>query len=42
MLGIEGREAPELSPTSLSDQDLEGDVLREWMIANSAEILVWR
>lgn len=39
MLRIEGREASELSPTSLSDQGLEEDDLREWVIANSAEIL---
>lgn len=39
MLRIEGRDATELHPTRFSDQDLQEDDLREWIIDNPAEIL---
>jgi len=39
MLRIEGREATELHPTQFSDQDLQEDDLREWILANPEEIL---
>jgi RecB family endonuclease NucS len=39
MLRIEGREATEHSSTQFSDQDLEEDELREWILANPGEIL---
>jgi hypothetical protein len=39
MLRIEGREATELTATELSAEQLNEDDLREWVIANTAEIL---
>lgn len=39
MLRIEEREAIELSPTSLSEEGLEEDDLREWVIQTPLKVL---
>lgn len=39
MLRVEGRRATELNPTRLTDQELDEDDLRNWIIYNPAEIL---